>query len=387
MNLGMWVCAYYRVREGWVSNPIEVITEMPRKRSSRGVGTGGTTGRRLYSDIGITMVDDGRLPSALDFRDGGNASLFSFETRVAPSSSPPPDGGTPEERQYQQQQQQQHMSAEGVVELTLRTARERWNKNPQTRSSRRGNSKNDLGRTFLTGVEREPQYGEENCDIETQQRRGEGGLFSTGDTEGDEQAATTSGSGLAGFDAATATLERGGMSTRLLQGPVDPIVRGNPVKLRMAVTALRYTLKHPVTSSMDVHAVVRGSARPENTVTTGGGDEDRAGIGRNTAAARARQLPRRPYQLLKAHHHKLDRIGIESPDGARGRTGGLRTAAAGGTDLGRVDDMLTSMEAGMDEMTLENRAKENEDDARTSGRRGLSAIIRTVNAVLDESEY
>ncbi|CAM9719750.1 unnamed protein product [Sphacelaria rigidula] len=183
-----------RVREGWVSNPIEVITEMPRKRSSRGVGTGGTTGRRLYSDIGITMVDDGRLPSALDFRDGGNASLFSFETRVAPSSSPPPDGGTPEERQYQQQQQQQQMSAEGVVELTLRTARERWNKNPQARST-------------------------------------------------------------------------------------------------------------------------------------------------------------------------------------------------GGTDLGRVDDMLTSMEAGMDEMTLENRAKENEDDARTSGRRGLSAIIRTVNAVLDESEY
>lgn len=360
---------------------------MPRKRSSRGVGSGGTTGRRLYSDIGITMVDDGRLPSALDFRDGGNASLFSFETRVAPSSSPAPDGGTLEERHHQQQQQQQQMSPGGIVELTLRTARERWSKNPQTRNSGRGNSKDKLDRTFLTGVERQPQDGEENCDIENQERRGGGGLFSAGDTEGDGQAATNSGSDLVTFDAATATLERGGMSTRLLQGPVDPIVRGNPVKLRMAVTALRYILKHPVTSSMDVPAVVRGGARRGNAVLTGDGDDGRAGIARQTAAARARQLPRRPYQLLKAHHQTLDRIGIESPGGLRSRSGGLRTTAAGGTNLDRVDAVLTSMGAGMDDMTLEKRAKESGDGARTSGRRDLSTIIRTVNAVLDESEY
>ncbi|CAM9164394.1 unnamed protein product [Scytosiphon promiscuus] len=54
----------------------------------------------------------------------------------------------------------------------------------------------------------------------------------------------------------------------------------------------------------------------------------------------------------------------------------------------RVDEVLTSMGAGMDAMVLEKRARQRSScTGAKPGRPELSSIIRTVNAVLDENEY
>lgn len=309
-----------RVREGWASYPIEFITEMPRKKQPRGVG-GGRGRRRPYGDIGITMVDEGCVPSASAFRAAGNESLFDFPAR---------ERGVSE-------------SADIVVEATLSAARERCRQ--RTRSS----NPNDQDLTFMTGVERQDE-GEYDDD----------GTLVAGSGEGEGEGEGIDGGGK-GY---------GEMSARLLRRPVDPMVRGDPVKLRMALAALRYTLKHPVLSSMDVftEGKSRESGGREGAATA---DKD-GGVGRQTVAARARQLPRRPYQLLKARQGALEGLVGGSP-----RRGG---------DLGKVDDLLTSMGVGTDEMTLEKKASA-QNAAQPEGRPELSKIIRTVNAVLDENEY
>lgn len=347
-----------RIRHGWVSGPIEVITEIPRKRHKTrgGGGTRGVSGRRPYSDIGITMVDDGRLPSALEFRAAGNAALFSFESTNARAL---------EQRQHPQHQRYHRSSPSNIVELTLRNARERCKTRhmPKKHQGAHSSSRDQVD-TFLTGVERH-----EN-EIETQHRDG---IFPHEDgQESDNHKDEAERRGVAGLDAAAAsTLGSDGMSTRLLRGPVDPIVRGDPVKLRMALTALRYTLKHPVTSSLDIMPLNDGGGGRGKTMARG---KD-VGIARKTEAARVRQLPRRPYQLLKTQQERVGDI----------ICGGSRTANTAG--LGTVDAVLTSMGVGMDQMILENRAKERRDAALSSRRPGLSSIIRTVNAVLDENEY
>lgn len=316
-----------RVREGWASYPIEFITEMPRKKQPRGVG-GGRGRRRPYGDIGITMVDEGCLPSATAFRAAGNESLFIFDR-------PDRERGGSE-------------SADKIVEATLSTARERCKQ--RARSS---NPNNEEDFTFMTGVERQDK-GEYDGDGEVVANSGDGTGAGEGDGEG------VGGRGGKGF---------GEMSARLLRRPVDPVVRGDPVKLRIAVAALRYTLKHPVVSSMDVSADEAGESI---NAGRGGSTKDRdGGVGRKTVAARARQLPRRPYQLLKARQGAL--------------VGGSPRRGGGG-DLGKVDEVLTSMGVDVDEMTLEKRVGA-QNAVQPGGRPELSNIIRTVNAILDENEY
>lgn len=294
----------YRVREGWSSNPIEVITEMPRKSQSHGGGSGGGGGRRRpYSDIGITMVHERSLPPASKFREAGNKSLFRFESDLG----------------------------EGIVQATLRAAHERFEKQ---NCGPAGSSTKESDYTFLTSVARQddgvdPLPGNKNDAVE-------------------------------GFTSAKGSM--GSMSTRLLRRPLDPIVRGDPVKLRMAFTALRYMLKHPVTSSMDVpcqsSSMPTGSARAPTD----------SGVARKTAAARARQLPRRPYQLLKSKREV----------GAR-----LFSAPRAGSDLGKLNHVLTSMGEALDRMALEKQASNNV----RAEPPGLSSIIDAVNAVMDETEY
>lgn len=316
-----------RVREGWASYPIEFITEMPRKKQPRGVG-GGRGRRRPYGDIGLTMVDEGCVPSASAFRAAGNESLFDFPDQDRGGTEP----------------------ADTIVEATLSAARERC------RQRARSSNPNDQDFTFMTGVERQDE-GEYDDD----------GMLVAGSGEGEGEGEEIGGDGAGGGGGGKVY---GEMSARILRRPVDPMVRGDPVKLRMALAALRYTLKHPVLSSMDVvtEGKSRGSADRGGASTTG---KD-GGVGRRTAAARARQLPRRPYQLLKAREGALEGLVGGSP-----KRGG---------DLGRVDELLTSMGVGTDAMTLEKRAAAH-NAAQSGGRPELSKIIQTVNAVLDENEY
>ncbi|CAN0363291.1 unnamed protein product [Pylaiella littoralis] len=99
-----------RVRGDYASYPVEVITELPRIKQTRVVGGGGGGRRRPYGDTGITMVDEGYLPSASAFRDAGNRSLFRFERR---SKNGDNDGDD---------------HADAIVEATLRSAGERNNR-------------------------------------------------------------------------------------------------------------------------------------------------------------------------------------------------------------------------------------------------------------------
>lgn len=272
---------------------------MPRKRQARG-GVGRR--RRPYSDIGVTMVDEGYVPSATAFRAAGNETLFRFE-QPKPKETEPPGS---------------------IVDATLQLARNRC----KERAGSRSHEEHDL--TFMTGVVRQDDADEDTDDQ----------FLGSADVGG---------------------LGQGGMSARLLRRPVDPVVRGDPVKLRMALTALRHTLKHPVTSSLDVpwRGHEKGAAR---------NGED-GGVCRKTAAARARQLPRRPYRLLKAHK--------------QGFCAGLLEGPTRRSDMGPVDEVLTSMGVGMDEMTLEKRARRG---TTPPAKAEMSTIVRTVNAVLDETE-
>lgn len=311
----MFVVPYLvgRVREGWASYPIEFITEMPRKKQTLG---GGGRRRRPYGDIGVTMVDEGYVPSAAAFRTAGNNSLFRFER--------------PDEEGVE--------FTDAIVEATLRSAEERGKRRAGA-SSRHG----EQDFTFLTGIDRQ----DDAAGLEEQE-------------EGPADVAGVPG------------LDQAGMSARLLRRPIDPMVRGDPVKLRMAVSALRYTLKHPVTSSMDVSWK---QDQEKNTDSNTRGDASKSnggGAGRKTAAARARQLPRRPYRLLRTH---------------QGLHAGLLDGPPRNVALGTVDEVLTSMGVGMDEMTLEKRARRSFVNSQQPGRPALSSIIQTVNAVLDEHEY
>ncbi|CAN0511302.1 unnamed protein product, partial [Ectocarpus sp. 8 AP-2014] len=100
-----------RIRGDYASYPIEVITELPRIRQTRGGGAGGGGRRRRpYGDTGVTMVDEGCLPPASTFRDAGNRKLFGFERKPSGSSG---DGDAPDDN---------------IVEATLRLARESKNR-------------------------------------------------------------------------------------------------------------------------------------------------------------------------------------------------------------------------------------------------------------------
>ncbi|CAM9647589.1 unnamed protein product [Ectocarpus sp. 6 AP-2014] len=100
-----------RIRGDYASCPIEVITELPRIRQTRGGGAGGGGRRRRpYCDTGVTMVDEGCLPPASTFRDSGNRTLFRFERKPSGSSG---DGDAPDDN---------------IVEATLRLARESKNR-------------------------------------------------------------------------------------------------------------------------------------------------------------------------------------------------------------------------------------------------------------------
>lgn len=405
------------MRGDYASYPLEVITDLPRPKQTRGGGDGGRR-RRPYGDMGVTMVDEGHLPPAAAFRSAGNRSLFRFEDRSSQGDSA---DGAP---------------ADTIVEATLRLARES-NSRAAAAASRSAATAAATGaqdHTFLTAVERQRE---------------------------EEEAGDAAGLGrLLGQEPGGP----GAMSTRLLRGPVDPLVRGDPVKLRMALTALRYTLKHPVTSSMDSRQrrdqpQTQGGLgnRNENgsasAVMRSDGNKD-TGVGRKTAAARARQLPRRPYRLLKGPHqpsycaglldgptrgggetlgrvdevscataqvipkgcagfmwrappHRMfivdkllhvacyqNTMGNVTPDPEWACENELQTklqaflvanALSSLTFSSPVAQVLTSMGAGMDAMVLEKRASQNTAGTQP-GRPELSSIIRNVNAVLDENE-
>ena len=279
-----------RIRGDYASYPIEFITELPRIKQARGVGAGGRR-RRPYGDIGVTMVDEGYLPPAAAFRDAGNQSLFRFERR---SSACGKNNGA--------------ASADTIVEATLRSVRESNDRAAKSASTSAAKAADARGQdlTFMTTVEgQEEEGGEEREEDEGEADRG------------------------LGLDQGGA----GGMCTRLLRGPVDPMVRGDPVKLRMALTALRYTLKHPVTSSMDVPWQKQQKQQQQQQQQQQHWSKDKdSGVGRKTAAARARQLPRRPYRLFKGPHQPGFCAGLLDGPAKKGGGGGR-----GG--LGRVDEV------------------------------------------------
>ncbi|CAM9938228.1 unnamed protein product [Laminaria digitata] len=103
-----------RVRTGYASYPLEVITEMPRAKhglAGGGVGRRRRRQRRPYNDTGVTMVDEGHLPSSMAFRASGNESLFRFERGGRGGGGSEGGGG--------------NEPPGAIVEATLRTARER----------------------------------------------------------------------------------------------------------------------------------------------------------------------------------------------------------------------------------------------------------------------
>lgn len=275
---------------------------MPRKRPSHGGGGR----RRPYSDIGLTMIDEKRLPPVSAFRDAGNESLFRFE----PSDSSARRSGA-------------EISQHIAQKYCKRETKERDSSRPRESSS-----------AFLTSLGRQ-------------------------DDEGDVWLSDQ------GVDCTPELAVIGDnpecISTRQLLGPLDPMIQGNPVKLRLAMTALRYTLRHPVTSSMDVTCQGRGGG---GVARSTGGER----CTRKTAAARARQLPRRPYE----------------PRESRGVCAGLFDESPVDGALDKVEKVLTSMGDEVIDAGTDRQASG--DDTLPHGP-GLSSIIRIVNEVLDESEY
>lgn len=258
--------------------------------------------------MGVTMVDEGCLPPAAAFREAGNRSLFRFERRSRDDDGGGGDGDG-------------DAPADDIVEATLRLARESKERAAAaaSRSAAASAAAAVQDFTFLTSVE---QQMEEDDTSVAGKAGGDGGVNGAVTAEeGHPQGHRAGGPG-----------RRGDMSTRLLRGPVDPVVRGDPVKLRMAMAALRYTLKHPVTSSMDVPWQRQQAARQQGPTFW----KD-CGAGRKTAAARARQLPRRPYRLLRGQNDAGYCAGLLDGPANKGRGGG-----SDGGRLGRVDKVSRS---------------------------------------------
>lgn len=276
-------------------HPLEFITEMPRKKLAK-------DGRRRqhYSDMGITMVDEGCLPSAVEFRAAGNRSLFRSEALFCDDQP------------------------ETIVETTVQSTNDRHIQETCSTLTVKPDS------AFITSMQRQDDIEKEAVD---------NALF-YGDGE---------------------RLGRDGMSTRLLRGAIDPTVRGDPVKLRMALKALKHTLRHPVISSLDApwESYAKGATR----TTTG----KRSEVFRDTAAAVARQLPRRPYQFLRKYKTGFCERILDGPPRS--------------SNLYAVEEVLTSMNGSNDRMALKERTRQ--DDTQL-GRSELSTIIRKVNTVLDE---
>lgn len=283
-------------RRGGERHPLEFITEVPRKKLTKDGRR-----RRPYSDMGITMVDEGCLPSASEFRAAGNRSLFQSKALFCDDQP------------------------ESVVESTVQSNNDGHIQGTCSTLTEKPDA------TFITGMQKHDEIEKEAIDNALLYGKGE-------------------------------CLGRDGMSAQLLRGPVDPMVRGDPVKLRMAMTALKHTLRHPVTSSLDIPWEPHAKGVTRTTTNK------RSGVFRDTAAAIARQLPRRPYQLLRKYKTGFCEQILEGPPRS--------------SNLEAIDEVLTSMDRSNDRMAMGERTRQ--DDSKL-GRPELSTIIRKVNAVLDES--
>lgn len=305
-----------RLRHGWPRPPIEVITEIPLPRQGGNSNARGRRRRRPYDDMAVTIINEETLPPALAFRAAGNEALFGSETRHRP-----PRAG------------------EGVVVKASPRAAPKAVDRPRDHNQR--GVARDPDATFLTSLDANRPTDDDSFCVEAP--RAVEPTFSIADDPGE-------------------------LSARALQKQPDPIIRSDPTKLRSVLAALRHALRHPVTSSLD--AVCEGQAgyNTDTVAATNGG------ASRPTAAARARQLPRRPYQLLKSKREAS----------AEGWGGSLPPRSAG---LAKLDEMLTSMSLATNRMDLERQASEWEAEASGAVPSRLSSIIRAVNAVLDETEY
>ena len=119
---------------------------------------------------------------------------------------------------------------------------------------------------------------------------------------------------------------------------------------RVAIASLRCALRRPPATANCV-LTSTGESVAKNSLQD---------VGRVNAAYRARELPRRPYEIKRMK------------DGR----------PLGSLDL--VEQVLDSMNAGMAAMTLERRVI-----ATAGGQKGaaVSSLIRMVNSVMDEMEY
>ena len=107
------------------------------------------------------------------------------------------------------------------------------------------------------------------------------------------------------------------LPAQLLSRSMEPGRRSDPAKLRCAISALRFALKHPLTAHTDVPQPRRGGNVPYAT--------------RTTAAASARQLPRRPFELRpRRGGHGLGGAAVA---GQRGGSLGAAAGAMGGAEL------------------------------------------------------
>ena len=140
----------------------------------------------------------------------------------------------------------------------------------------------------------------------------------------------------------------------------EPLMGGanqapNPTKLRMAVNALRYALKHPLTS----HA--------------GGDGGTKKSFERMTKLQIARMRPRRPYVPGRAR--------------AKGRKGRKGRAVAGDDGGGaRQPSALSNIEYVLDRMNNRMAAVEADLGAAMQSEQSMSSLIASVNKVMETYE-
>ncbi|CAM9599507.1 unnamed protein product [Chrysoparadoxa australica] len=278
------------------STPIlEVITEMPRKKLPK-LGKGR---RRPYTDIGITMATEDRLPLAKSFKAAGNEHLFSFEKIDQPMS---------------------------IVEATLAGLRDMKSSRSTRQTLTQGGRVRVEGATFMTEVD---ESEEEAWDLQNE-------LLKLADAS------------LVPGDLGKRTLDRG--------------IQGAPAKLRMAIASLKHALKHPLMSTKDPIRLRRRSKNTPGTWEVVTQSEHRR-VDRATTARRAKDVPRRTYELRKlARKEKKENQAVRAES------------------LRRMEQVVDSMNDGVDGMALEKRAL----GPNTPRQPGMSCLVGMVNAIMDE---
>jgi len=229
------------VRTGYSTRALDILTEKPKKKTAeRPPASAAEAMRRSkYRNVSIREVDEDVLPTASEFRAAGTNKLLAGHKK--------------------RRQPRTRLSKDAL-----------WNRfiGGNSRPDKAEVDGGDPALTFMTGVD-VPGTDEDD--------RGGGGYDAQGAGAGFVQEKRDPG-------------ER--VPVTLFGKPVERTGKGDPGKLRAAMTALRFSLAHPMTAHEDEAPGGRRAGWGEPFAN------------RPTAAARLRQLPRRAYQPRDEQPHE-----------------------------------------------------------------------------------